>query len=235
MTETVLQADSIGKRFGRRTVLSASTLWAREGRIVALLGRNGSGKTTLLKIAAGWMAPDWGLVIYRGERASRARLWRLARHGLFYLPDRGLLSPAFTLRRHFDAVAHHAPEARVRDAVELLALADLLDRKRRTLSGGERRRAAVAVALARQPACLLADEPFHGIEPKDAEVLSDAFRSLARSGCAVVVTGHETPTLLDLADDVLWQTAGTTHALGPPGAALANDLFRRDYLGEGVT
>ncbi len=230
MNDTILQADSIGKRFGRRTVLSASTLWARAGQVVALLGRNGSGKTTLLKIAAGWMAPDWGIVIFRGERAPRPRLWRQARRGLFYLPDRGLLSPAFTLRRHFEAVAHHSPRAHVHEAIELCALGELLDRRPRTFSGGERRRAAVAVAFARRPDCLLADEPFHGIMPLDAEVLTDAFRALARTGCAVVVTGHETPTLLDLADDVLWQTAGTTHPLGPAHVALANDAFRRDYL-----
>jgi len=228
---TVLQADSIGKRFGRRTVLSASTLVAGSGQIVALLGRNGSGKSTLLRIAAGWLAPDWGVVIYRGERYTRPRLWRLARRGLFYLPEHPLLSPAFTVRQHFDAVAHHVRNSSVDQAIERLRLAALLDRRERALSSGERRRAALAIAVACGPACLLADEPFLRIAPRDAETLASALRSLANAGCAVVVTGHETPTLLDLADEVLWLTAGTTHRLGPVEAALANEAFRTDYLG----
>jgi len=230
---TVLQADSIGKRFGRRTVLSASTLCARAGQILALLGRNGSGKSTLLKIAAGWMRADWGVVLYQGDRVPGPHLWQLARRGLFYLPEHSLLSPAFTLRRHFDALTHHMPGAAVSEAVELLDLGDLLDRRPRALSSGERRRAALAIALARRPRCLLADEPFLRIAPRDAETLAGAFRALASTDCAIVITGHETPFLLDLADEVLWQTAGTTHPLGPPSAALANDAFRDDYLGSG--
>jgi len=121
----------------------------------------------------------------------------------------------------------------VTEAVALLEMGEMLDRRPRALSSGERRRAALAVALARRPACLLADEPFLRIAPRDAEKLAAAFRALASAGCAVVITGHEAPTLLDLADEVLWQTAGTTHPLGPPSAALANDAFRNDYLGSG--
>ena len=228
---TVLQADSIGKRFGRRQVLSAATLSAGAGHVVALLGRNGSGKSTLLKIAAGWLRADWGIVIYRGERLMHPRLWQLARRGLFYLPEHPLLSPAFTLRRHLDAVAYHVSGASVGEAVELLGLDQLLGRRPRAFSGGERRRAALAIALACRPACLLADEPFLRIAPRDAETLDAAFRALASAGCAVVVTGHETPLVLDLADEVVWLTAGTTHPLGPPRSALANEAFREDYLG----
>jgi ABC-type cobalamin/Fe3+-siderophores transport system ATPase subunit len=71
-------AESIGKRFGRRDVLTSAGLWAHAGRVTALLGRNGSGKTTLVRIAAGWLAPDHGVVIFDGHRFTRPP-WRASR------------------------------------------------------------------------------------------------------------------------------------------------------------
>ncbi len=227
----LLAAESIGKRFGRRDVLTSAGLWAYPGRVTVLVGRNGAGKTTLVRIAAGWVAPDHGVVIFDGHRFTRPRLARLAHLGLFYLPERSLLCRWFTLRAHFAAVARRRAAADVDGAVAAMHLDGLLDRRPPTLSVGEARRAEIALALARSPRCLLADEPFLGIMPADAELVAGAFRALAATGCAVVVTGHETSTLFALGDDVLWQTAGTTHALGAPSDAVRHDQFRREYLG----
>ncbi|MGH7553098.1 MAG: ATP-binding cassette domain-containing protein, partial [Longimicrobiales bacterium] len=88
----VLFVDSVSKSFGERRVLSNASAWVWAGRISALLGRNGCGKSTLLKIAAGQLKPDNGAVDLLGDRTYRPRLHRLARRGLFYLPERGLLS-----------------------------------------------------------------------------------------------------------------------------------------------
>ena len=79
--------------------------------------------------------------------------------------------------------------------------------------------------------CLLADEPFQGLAPLDAELVGQALRSMARSGCAVIASGHEVPALLEVADEVVWQTAGTTHLLGSPDQARSNHQFVREYLG----
>ena len=90
----------------------------------------------------------------------------------------------------------------------------------------------VALTVAgREPICLLADEPLAGIHPRDAEVIASGLVAMARAGCAVVVTGHEVPHLMQIADEVVWVTAGTTHGLGTPAAASAHDQFRREYLG----
>ena len=226
----ILAAESIGKRFGRRTILQSAGVWATPGRITAILGRNGCGKTTLIRIACGTLAPDYGVVIYDSVRFSRTRLWRLARRGLFFLPERGLLHRGITCADHFKAVTYHCSESRAPDAVERLGLADLMNRKPRTLSGGELRRTELAVAVARAPKCLVADEPFYGIAPKDAELVCGVFRELAESGMAIIVTGHEVQHLLDLADDVIWHTAGTTHALGDPRQAREHHQFGEEYL-----
>jgi len=226
-----LAVESIGKSFGARDVLKSASVWARPGAVTVLLGRNGCGKTTLVKIAIGLLRADYGVVIYDGQRTLRPRLHELARRGLYYLPERNLLSPAFTVRDHLQAVEKLIADSKVPSAIELLRVGEYLHRKPRTLSGGERRRCEVAVALARNPRCVLADEPYMGIMPIDAEVITTGFRKLADSGCAVLITGHEVRTMLGVADEVIWQTAGTTHCIGSPEHANQNDQFRREYLG----
>jgi ABC-type multidrug transport system ATPase subunit len=231
----VLLADSVSKAFGETRVLSAATLAAHAGAVTVVLGRNGAGKSTLLKIAAGWLAADHGIVRFRAETYLRPRLHRLAARGLFYLPARGILSPAFTLRAHLEAVERRFPDEARQVIVDRLEIGSLLDRAPASFSGGERRRAELAVALLRRPLCLLADEPLLGIAPKDIEVIGSVLRDLAADGCAVVATGHELPALLPLADEVLWVTSGTTYRLGSPAQAERDWHFRREYRGAAET
>jgi ABC-type multidrug transport system ATPase subunit len=230
--ETILTADSIGKRFGERTVLSAATLHAQRGVVTALIGRNGCGKSTLLRIMAGLMAPDHGIIRFRGAVHARTRLPRLARDGVFLLPvDRSTLIRRFTLRQHLDALRRRFTLPPDDAGLETLKVTHLLDRPVATYSGGERRRAELALALARAPDCLLADEPFLGITPSDTEVFITAFRALAQRGTAVILTGHEVPFILAVAHSVTWLFSGTTRPLGPPESAQRDWLFRREYLG----
>ena len=226
----ILAAEYIEKSFGKKTVLRTAGLWATPGRITAVLGRNGCGKTTLIRITCGMLRPDSGVVIYDKERYSRPRLWRLARRGLFFLPERDLLMQNLTCGEHMRVLAYHHVESHIDEAVDRLRIRDLLDRRPRQVSGGEVRRVELAIALARQPRCLIADEPFYGIAPKDAELLQQVFRELADAGTAIIVTGHEVRYLLDIADDVIWHTAGTTHALGDAQTAREHHQFRQEYL-----
>lgn len=230
--ETVLAADCIGKRFGERAVLSAATLSADRGTVTALVGRNGEGKSTLLRIMAGLMAPDHGIVRVRGQVYTRTRLSRLAREGVFLLPaDRCTLTRTLTLRQHLDALRRRFGLPPRDEVLKELQITHLLDRGVDTCSGGERRRAELALALVRAPECLLADEPFLGITPADTELFAAAFRALAARGAAVVLTGHEVPFIFAVADRVTWMTGGTTRALGDPETARRDWQFRRDYLG----
>jgi lipopolysaccharide export system ATP-binding protein len=231
----ILVADCVAKSFAGRRVLSAGTLRAVPGQIRALFGRNGTGKSTLLKIAVGWIQPDSGTVFYLGEPLERASLPSLARRGVCYWPDDGLLSTAFGVGRQLDFFARQFPGGHPEAAAEQVRVRHLLDRRPASLSGGERRRVDLAAVLVRRPRCLVADEPYRGIAPLDAELVTAAFRALTAVGCAVVVTGHAAPTLLDAADHVTWCESGTTHELGTPAEAVAHDHFRRDYLGEAWT
>lgn len=231
--EPILFVDSVARRFGTRRVLSAATLSVLPGRVTILFGRNGCGKTTLLRIVTGTVSADAGHVRFRGRIRQPPRLSEMAGEGLFYIPDRDLLSRGRWVADHFDMLMRRFGGDRVHRAIELLRVGELLERPRDRLSGGEIRRAEVALALARSPACLIADEPFLGLAPADAELIAAAFRDLAAEGTAVLLTGHEVETLLGVADTVVWMTAGTTCELGPPAAARLHDQFRREYLGPG--
>jgi ABC-type multidrug transport system ATPase subunit len=230
----LLVADCVGKSFRGRRVLSSASLRAVEGEFRVLLGRNGSGKSTLLKIAAGWTAPDSGTLSYDGELLHSASLPALARRGVFFLPDHDLLSNAFTVRTQLEMLRRQFDGASIAEAATKMRVSELLDVRPAALSGGERRRAELAAVFVRRPRCVLADEPYRGVAPLDAERLTEAFTDLAASGVAVVATGHEVPTLLAAAHHVTWCTSGTTYELGAPAMAEQHEQFAREYLGQYV-
>lgn len=142
-------ADSIGKSFGRRTVLKAASVWATKGRITVLFGRNGCGKSTLLRVGAGLLRPDHGVVHFAGRVYLRARLHELASRGLFYLPDRELFSRRLTVREQIRAVEWRFGASRTAGILERLGIRRLIGRTSIELSGGERRRAEIAAAWIR--------------------------------------------------------------------------------------
>lgn len=224
-------ADSVGVTFGPRDVLKSATVWANPGRITVLLGRNGSGKTTLLKASVGLAPMSFGSTRYDGEVFLRPRLARLARRGLFFQPATQVLSRRHSLRWHFEALRRQTEQAFPWEILEDLGLDTMIDQTPFEISGGEARKAGIALALARRPRCLLADEPLSGIAPKDQERVAARIRALASGGTAIVVTGHEVGPLLELAHEVVWLVGGTTHGLGRPEAALSHAQFRREYLG----
>ena len=227
----MLIADSISKSFGGHRVLSSARLTASRGEVVGLLGRMGSGKSTLLQICAGSMRADSGWVELDGERYVAPRRSRLARRGLFFLSETDNLAWTLSVREHFDELERRFRVKLSDETVELAGIDSLLDRRVQTLSGGEVKRVEIALALARRPLCLLADEPFRSVDPILCELLGKCLRLLAKQGCAVVVTGHEVNQLMPFLDSITWVTSGTTHSLGSVQSALRDERFRREYLG----
>lgn len=227
----VLHADSLTWTHRSGRVLTSATLRVWPGKIVALVGRVGAGKSTLLRICAGLLASDSGWVRLNGRLFTRPRLSQLAGKGLFYLSDGQNLVPRISLQAHFDAIQCRFGARDTQHAITSLRLSDLLLRPARTYSGGERRRAELALALVRNPTCLIVDEVFRGIDPIAVDLIGESLRTLAGRGCAIVVSGHEMRAILPFADTVTWVTAGTTYDLGNSSEALQNETFRREYLG----
>jgi ABC-type multidrug transport system ATPase subunit len=229
----LLSAESVAKSYGSRRILSSATLRAEAGQLRVLFGRNGIGKSTLLKIAAGRISPDGGSVQFDGLAYLAAHHAELAARGLFYLPDHDLLSRAYPVRAQLELFRRQFGGGDVNAAAERVGIGAHLDKRPTQLSGGELRRAELAAVLVRNPRCLLADEPYRGISPKDAADMTAVLQSLTASGTAVLITGHEVPTLLAAANHISWCTNGTTYELGPPAVAVRHEAFRREYLGSG--
>jgi ABC-type multidrug transport system ATPase subunit len=231
----LFEVDSVAKRFGGRSVLEAASLRLPAGAVTMLVGRNGCGKTTMLRIATGRLAAESGFVRFDGRTYLRPRLARLACLGLLYLPDRDLLSHAFSVRWQLElawrSLGRGAGGVPADEAASRTGLGGLLDHRPQALSEGERRRAEFALALVRGPRCLLADEPFRHLAPPDAALVATALRDLAAAGGAVAVTGHEIQFLFDVADRVTWCTSGTTYDLGTSDAARRDRRFCAEYLG----
>lgn len=231
MTNPVLVADCVAKSFGGKRVLSSASLRAVPGELRVMLGRNGGGKSTLIRIAAGVTCPDSGSVHFDGHAYVRVTLSKLASQGLFYLPDHDLLSPAFSCVTQLKMIQRQFNGLDPDEAAERMGVTEHLGRRTFEMSGGQMRRMELAAVLVRRPRCLLADEPYRGVEPIVAERLTRTFSDLAREGVAIIVTGHEVPTLLAAADHVTWCPSGTTYELGSPVEATGNEQFRREYLG----
>lgn len=228
----IIEADGLGKSFGRQVALKAASFRARAGIVTALMGRNGAGKTTMLRIAVGRLRPDYGRVLFEGRYLERPRLPRMAERGLFYSAQESALTELFTVQDQLGSVAEtYGTEEVLPDVVGRMRLGGLVSRRPSSLSGGERQRATLAMALVRDPSCLLMDEPFAGVAPKDRPLVREGLQTLRARGCAIVISGHDVEDLLDVADEIVWVVAGTSHVLGSPERAVRHHQFRREYLG----
>lgn len=232
--EDILVMDGIGKAFGGAEVLKGACFRAKAGAITAVVGRNGIGKTTLFRIVAGRVKADFGHVHFMGERIPRPKLHQLARKGLMYSAQESALTPLFNVEQHLRAFTlRFGTAARTDEVIETLGMSELRSRITPTLSGGERQRLSLALALIRQPTCLLADEPFAGVSPKERVHVARALTLLRESGCAVVISGHDVEDIFGVADQVYWMTSGLMYPLGAPAEARKDFHFRQGYLGPG--
>jgi len=226
-------AEGVGKSFGRTEVLKSASLWAEAGKVTTLMGRNGSGKTTLMRIASGVLRADQGVVSLFGLATERPRLAEMAKAGLMFLPQNRLPVPRYRVGAHFDALGSVFGTGPIDRAIVRARLGSLLDQPVASLSGGERARLSLGLAFARCPKVLLADEPLVGLAPVDQEEIAGLLEAMARSGVAVVVSGHDTSVLLSVSDVIIWSVAGTTHHIGSAAEAQEHHQFRQEYLGPG--
>ena len=227
----VFAAEGFVKRFGETEVLKAASVHVRPGQVTVLLGRNGSGKSTLVRCALGLEAAQNGSVIWRGDATLNPRLARMAREGLFFLPDRGLAVPRQRVETHLETLRAAFPRSEPPPNQDPLDVAPFVRSRIWQLSGGERRRVELTLALLRDPVCLIADEPLAGLSPDHQSRTARALREAARRGAAVLVTGHEVELLLAVADEVVWIVAGGTRVLGSPEQAWEHPEFVGQYLG----
>jgi lipopolysaccharide export system ATP-binding protein len=234
-----LSGRGLTKRYGRRTVLDAVDVHLDRGEVVGLLGPNGAGKTTCFYILVGLILPDAGQVHLAGHEVSREPVHRRARLGLGYLPQEASIFRRLTVRQNLLAVLELRDDldaAGRREAAETLIeefqLGTVRDSPGIALSGGERRRAEIARALAGNPAFICLDEPFAGVDPLSVVEIQEVIGHLRQRGIGVLISDHNVRETLRICDRACILSEGRMLSEGSPEALLADPRVRTVYLGE---
>jgi putrescine transport system ATP-binding protein len=217
---SLLRAESVTRRFGAVTALDGVTLDVGEGEFFALLGGSGSGKSTLLRVIAGFEAADAGRVTLAGEDITalpphrRPTAMVFQSYALF--PHLSVYdNVAYGLRR--EGVSPAETAKRVAEALELVSLPGLSDRRPHQLSGGQQQRVAIARAIAKRPKLLLLDEPLGALDAGLRERTGLELRALQRRlGTGFVMVTHDQAEALALADRVAVLEAGRLAQIGTP-------------------
>ncbi|WP_211365808.1 LPS export ABC transporter ATP-binding protein [Litorivicinus lipolyticus] len=238
MTERALTASGLAKRYGKRQVVKDMSVRVEPGEIVGLLGPNGAGKTTSFYMIVGLVKADSGAVTIDGQDVSRQPMHRRSQRGLGYLAQEASIFRRLSSRDNLLAVLELRRDLdkrqRQQKADALLAefhLEHVADSLGQALSGGERRRVEIARALAMDPAYVLLDEPFAGVDPISVSDIKRLVRGLAARDIGVLITDHNVRETLDLCDRGYIVSDGSLLAQGSPQDLLANETVRQVYLG----
>jgi lipopolysaccharide export system ATP-binding protein len=229
---------SIAKSYDNRVVLSDVSLHVERGEVLGLLGPNGAGKTTCFYSIMGLVKPDSGRIMLDGDDITGLPMYRRAILGLGYLPQETSIFRGLSVEQNISAVLELSEPDKVAraDRLEFLLKEFGLDHLRGSnamaLSGGERRRCEIARALAANPAIILLDEPFAGIDPLSIADIRDLVKDLKARGIGVLITDHNVRETLDIVDRACIIYDGKVLFAGSPQELVADENVRRLYLGE---
>ena len=233
-----LIVDRVGKSFRGRQVVKGVSLHLARGEVAGLLGPNGAGKTTTFYMITGLIAADYGQIWLDGEDITNQPMYQRARLGLGYLPQETSIFRGMTVEQNVMAVVEMREPSRekVREITNSLLEELHIDHLRASpavaLSGGERRRVEIARALASEPACMLLDEPFAGIDPLAIADIRDVIGYLLKRGIGILITDHNVRETLGIIDRASIIHAGAVLFDGTPEEILADPEVKRVYLGD---
>jgi lipopolysaccharide export system ATP-binding protein len=234
-----LATDEIGKAYGGRQVVRGVSMQIAQGEVVGLLGPNGAGKTTCFYMIVGLVRPDAGRILADGEDITRLPMYLRARqHGISYLPQEPSIFRKLTVEENILAVLEaqqlswESRRTRTEKLIEQLNLSNVRKTMGYALSGGERRRVEIARCLAIEPAFILLDEPFSGIDPIAVLELQEIIFDLKMNGIGVLITDHNVRETLSVTDRAYIISDGRILFAGTPGELGRNPEVRKIYLGE---
>lgn len=236
-----LAVVSIAKSYDKKVVLSDVSMSVGRGEVVGLLGPNGAGKTTSFYSVMGLVKPDAGRIMLDGADITGLPMYRRAVLGLGYLPQETSIFRGMTVEKNILAVLELAePDkaarmARLDKLLDEFGLTRLRSSPAMALSGGERRRAEIARALAADPTIMLLDEPFAGIDPISISDIRDLVKDLKSRDIGVLITDHNVRETLEIVDRAYIIYDGRVLFAGSPEELVADANVRRLYLGEGFT
>ncbi len=236
MSELVI--ENLKKTFKKRTVVQDVSLTIKSGEIVGLLGPNGAGKTTSFYMIVGLIPADQGRISLDNVNLSKMPIHRRAKLGLSYLPQESSIFRKMTVAENILAIlelqelTREQMNKRLEELLQELGITHIRNNAAISLSGGERRRVEIARCLASDPAFILLDEPFAGIDPIAVIDIQKIIKYLAQQKIGILITDHNVRETLGICDRAYIVNQGKILASGLP-KALANDQNVKDvYLGK---
>ena len=243
-----LEIKDLSKAYGKRYVVKNVDISVKTGEIVGLLGPNGAGKTTTFYMVVGMITPESGNITLDGADIRRLPMYLRAAKGIGYLPQEPSIFRKLTVRENLMAVLEIKRKRRgpgdkgdknpasINDEVQRLLeefnLKNFADRDGYRLSGGERRRAEIARAIALNPLFMLFDEPFAGIDPIAIIELKKMLGYLKSKGLGILITDHNVRETLSITDRAYIISNGQVLAEGTSDALVNNPAVKEAYLGE---
>ena len=224
--DIAVELDGVTKRFGKVAALDDVSLLVRRGELMTLLGPSGCGKTTLLNLVGGFLMPDSGEIAIDSQRVTNVPAYRreigitFQNYALFpHMNVAANVGYGLRMRR----VAKAEIARRVADALALIKLAGLEDRKPRQLSGGQQQRVALARALVIRPKVLLLDEPFSALDRNLRASMQVELKEIQRKlGVTTIFVTHDQSEALSLSDRIAVMAEGRIRQLGSP-----DEIYRR--------
>jgi sodium transport system ATP-binding protein len=216
----MIEAHEVRKQFGPVQALAGVSFSARDGAITALLGPNGAGKTTLLRTLVGMLRRDHGTIAVDGVDPERDPM--TVRANIGFLTDQFGLYERLSTREYLtyfgelNGMGKALLRRRIDEVSAMLAMDDILERRSKGFSQGQRIKVALARALLHRPRHLLLDEPTRGLDVMSTRAVRTALTALRAEGCCVVMATHVMQEVSHLCDDVIVIAKGHTVAQGSP-------------------
>lgn len=234
----ILRADGLRKAYAGREVVSGVDLHVESGQVIGLLGPNGAGKTTSFYMVVGLASPDDGAVFLDEKEITQLPMYQRARSGISYLPQEASVFRKLTVAENLLAILETLELSRAQQLERLeellsdLNIGHIRDSKGYALSGGERRRVEIARSLVLEPAFLLLDEPFAGIDPIAVIDIQSIIAQLKERGIGILISDHNVRETLGVCDQAYILNQGKVLEYGTPEQIAGSSVAREIYLGD---
>jgi lipopolysaccharide export system ATP-binding protein len=235
---TKLSANNLVKSYKSRTVVKDVSFYVNSGEVVGLLGPNGAGKTTSFYMVVGLVQADTGSIVLNDNDVTRLPMHARAQQGIGYLPQEASVFRKLSVEDNILAVletrkdlSKQEQDDRLNALIDDLQIDHIRQNTGMSLSGGERRRVEIARALASEPAFILLDEPFAGVDPISVIEIQKIVKHLIERDIGVLITDHNVRETLGICNRAYILSDGKIIAQGQPEEILSNEEVREVYLG----
>lgn len=235
----VLKAENLAKSYKGHPVVQDVTLSIQSGQVVGLLGPNGAGKTTTFYMIVGSVSEDSGRILFDEQDITSFPVHKRAKTGIGYLPQEASVFRKLSVEHNIFAILETRKDlnqqqrrTKLESLLEEFHITHIRNNLGLSLSGGERRRVEIARALATEPAFVLLDEPFAGVDPISVNDIKVIISQVSTKGIGILITDHNVRETLDICDKAYIVSDGQIIKEGTTDTILSDKMVRKVYLGE---